>query len=140
MAGYSGRPLVEKLGIKPDTRIALVGAPPGYRSLLAPLPTNVRVAERATGALPFIQLFIKRRSELARRLPALKRALVSNGALWVSWPKGSSGVQTDVTEDVVRELALAAGLVDVKVCAVDEVWSGLKFVRRLKDRPRAALS
>jgi hypothetical protein len=99
-AGYSPRTLVEKLGIKPHTHIAIIGAPRGYRS----------------------------------RFPLLKRSLTTDGTLWVSWPKKASGVTTDLTEDGVRAVALAHGLVDVKVCAVDEVWSGLKLVRRLRDR------
>ena len=103
-------------------------------TLLAPLPGGVRITTRAAGRLPFIQFFCTRRSELARRIPGLKRALEPAGALWVSWPKGSSGVATDVNENVVRMIALANGLVDVKVCAVDDVWSGLKLVRRLRDR------
>lgn len=134
MAGYSKRSLAEKLGIKPGLRIALVAAPRGYRRLLDPLPTGVRFTTRAVGALPMIHCFTTSRADLARRLPALTRALATDGALWVSWPKGSSGVRTDVTENVVRALALDAGLVDVKVCAVDDVWSGLKLVRRLVDR------
>lgn len=134
MAGYSKRTLAEKLGIKAGTTVALLSAPRGYRTLLAPLPRGVRITTRAAGRLPFIQLFCTRRSDLARRLPGLKRALEPAGALWVSWPKGSSGVATDVNENAVREIALTNGLVDVKVCAVDEVWSGLKLVRRLRDR------
>jgi hypothetical protein len=133
-AGYSGKRLVEKLGIKPGMRIAIVGAPRGYRSTLGTLPPGVTVAAAARGSLPFIHFFTAKRSLLKRRFPALKRVLAQDGALWVSWPKKASGVATDLTEDVVREVALAGGLVDVKVCAVDEVWSGLKLVRRLKDR------
>jgi hypothetical protein len=133
-AGYSGKRLVEKLGIKPAMRIAIVGAPRGYRSTLGTLPPGVTVAAAARGTLPFIHFFTAKRSLLKRRFPALKRVLAQDGALWVSWPKQASGVATDLTEDVVREVALAGGLVDVKVCAVDEVWSGLKLVRRLKDR------
>jgi hypothetical protein len=133
-AGYSARSLVEKLGIKPRTRIAIIGAPRGYRSTLGALPEGVTVTATPRGSLPFIHLFTTERGALVRKLPTLKRALAQDGALWVSWPKKSSGVSTDLTEDVVREVALAGGLVDVKVCAVDEVWSGLKLVRRLKDR------
>jgi hypothetical protein len=133
-AGYSGRSLVDKLGIKPGMRIAIVGAPSGFRATLGALPDGVAVTPRAHGVLPFIHFFTKRRSLLERRFPALKRALAQDGALWVSWPKKSSGVATDLTEDGVRAVALTGGLVDVKVCAVDEVWSGLKLVRRVKDR------
>jgi hypothetical protein len=139
VAGYSNRSLVEKLGVKPGTTLALVAAPRGYRTLLSPLPPGVRIRTRLAGRLSFIQFFCTRRGDLARRLPALKRALESDGALWVSWPKGSSGVATDVNENIVRDLALANGLVDVKVCAVDDVWSGLKLVRRLRDRATGAV-
>jgi hypothetical protein len=134
VAGYSPRSLVEKLGIKPGTRIALLGAPKGYRRTLGTLPPGVRVAAAARGRLPFIQFFTTRRRELARRVPGLVRALAPDGALWVSWPKRSSGVTTDMSEDAVRAVALPAGLVDIKVCAVDDTWSGLKLVRRLKNR------
>ena len=134
MAGYSGRPLPQKLGIKDGQTVVVLGAPRGYERTLGELPPGVRVVTRLAGSVPFIQFFTKHRSELVRRTPGLKRGLDPAGALWVSWPKGSSGVATDVTEDVVREVALAMGLVDVKVCAVDDVWSGLKLVRRLRDR------
>jgi hypothetical protein len=133
-AGYSGKSLVEKLGIKPGMRLAIIGPPSGYRTTLGALPPGVSVLASPRGTLPFIHLFTTRRSLLERRFPSLKRALAQDGALWVSWPKKSSGVATDLTEDVVREVALAGGLVDVKVCAVDEVWSGLKLVRRVRDR------
>lgn len=133
-AGYSPRTLVDKLGIKPGMRIAIVEPPQGFRATLGPLPEGVTVTSAARGGLPFIHLFTKQRSLLKKRFPALKRALAQDGALWVSWPKKSSGVATDLTEDVIREIALAGGLVDVKVCAVDEVWSGLKLVRRVRDR------
>jgi len=135
-AGYSGKSLVDKLGIKPGMRLAIVGAPAGYRATLGALPPGVSVLAAPRSALPFIQFFTTKRSLLERRFPALKRVLAQDGALWVSWPKKSSGVATDLTEDVVRAVALAGGLVDVKVCVVDEVWSGLKLVRRLKDRSR----
>jgi hypothetical protein len=134
MAGYSPRSLVAKLGIKPHTRIAIVRAPRGYRATLGKLPPGVRVAAAARGSLPFIQFFTTSRGALEAKFAGLVRALASDGALWVSWPKRASGVATDVTEDVVRAVALPRGLVDVKVCAVDDVWSGLKLVRRLKHR------
>ena len=135
-AGYSGRTLVDKLGIKPGMRMAIVGAPRNYRSTLGALPRGVTIAAAPRGNLPFIHFFATRRSLLEKRFSSLKRALAQDGALWVSWPKKSSGVATDLTEDAVREVALAGGLVDVKVCAVDDVWSGLKLVRRLRDRGR----
>ena len=134
MAGYSGKSLVDKLGIKPGTRIAILNAPRGYRKTLGTMPRGVTVVTAVRGSLPFIQFFATRRGALEERWTQLARALAPAGALWVSWPKKSSGVATDLTEDVVRAVALAGGLVDVKVCAVDEVWSGLKLVRRPKDR------
>lgn len=133
-AGYSPRSLVDKLGIKPGTRIAILNAPQGYRGTLGKLPPGVRIAAGTRGPLPFIQFFTTTRKALEGKFGGLVRALAPDGALWVSWPKRASGVATDVTEDVVRAVALAGGLVDVKVCAVDEVWSGLKLVRRLKNR------
>ena len=133
-AGYSARSLIDKLGIKPGMHIAIIGAPRGYRTTLGVLPDGVSIIAAPRGVSPFIHFFTKQRSLLERRFPSLKRALAQDGALWVSWPKQGSGVATDLTEDVVREVALAGGLVDVKVCAIDEVWSGLKLVRRLKDR------
>jgi hypothetical protein len=125
---------VEKLGIKPRTRIAIVNPPRGYRVTLGKLPPGVTVAASPSGPLPFIQFFVKSRDVLEAQLPALLRALEPDGSLWISWPKKTSGVMTDITEDVVRAVALPTGLVDVKVAAVDDVWSGLKLVRRLKNR------
>ena len=133
-AGYSKRSLVEKLGIRAGSRFAILGAPKDYARMLGRLPQGVRPAREIRGAFDLIHFFTKVRSELEAKFPALKQALDSDGALWISWPKGSSKVPTDVNENVVREIALANGLVDVKVCAVDEVWSGLKLVYRLKDR------
>lgn len=133
MAGYSGTPLVEKLGIKAGMRLYVEGAPPGYFQTLRGIPTVVQ-ATRLKGPLDFIQYFTTSRAELERRFAALEGALEQDGMLWVSWPKKKAKVETDVTEDVVREIALANGLVDVKVCAVDDTWSGLKLVRRMKDR------
>jgi hypothetical protein len=136
MAGYSGTPLSKKLGFKPATRAALLNAPAGYTAALAPLPEGVHLAERLTKDLDLIQLFATREAELVRRLAPCCAALAPAGALWVSWPKGKAkaAVPTDLDEGIVRAHGLAAGLVDVKVCAVDEVWSGLKLVRRLRDR------
>jgi hypothetical protein len=136
MAGYSGKPLAAKLGIKPGTRFAILGAPPGYDAVLGPLPPDTLVRRALRGKMDLIQFFTRDARELDRRLPALARAVAPDGALWVSWPKGASRVPTDLNEDKVRALALRHGLVDVKVCAVDEVWSGLKLVYRLRDRPR----
>ena len=134
--GYSGKRLVDKLGIKPGMRLAIIGAPSGHRSTLGTLPPGVRVLAAARGTVPFIHFFTTRRSLLERRFPSLKRALTQDGALWVSWPKRASGVATDLTEDVVREIGLANGLVDNKVCSIDETWSGLRFVFRLRDRKK----
>jgi hypothetical protein len=131
-AGYSGTPLVDKLGIKPGSRIHLVAAPRSLPDALGPLPAGAR--DVARGALDFAMIFVSKKSDLDKRFAKLRDRLEPDGMLWVSWPKKASGVATDLTEDVVRRVGLAAGLVDVKVCAVDETWSGLKFVRRVKDR------
>jgi hypothetical protein len=136
-AGYSKRPLAEKLGIRPDQRVAILNPPEGYERTLGPLPDGVQRAASARGPLHLIQFFTVDRKELEKRVPVLARALRDDGALWVSWPKGASGVRTDVNENVVRQVGLANGLVDVKVCAVDEVWSGLKLVIRRENRPRS---
>ena len=137
-AGYSGTPLVRKLGIKPEARLGLIGAPETFDGTLGELPPGVRVRQRLVGE-PFdvIVFFAARRAQLERRLPALAAALDPAGGLWIAWPKRASGVATDVTEDVVRGSGLAAGLVDNKICAIDEVWSGLRLVYRLRDRPGA---
>ena len=133
MAGYSGRPLVQKLGIKPGTTIAILNAPKGYERTLGKLPPVTRKSNAGT-AIDFVQFFTTEKRELERRFGMLARALSPAGMLWISWPKISYGVATDLTEDVIRSVGLAHGLVDVKVAAVDDVWSGLKFVRRVKDR------
>ena len=131
----SGRPLVVKLGLDDGMRGAVLGGPPKYReSLIA--DSGAELGEALAPELAFIQVFVTRRSELQRMLPRAMKSLVDRGALWVSWPKRAARVETDVTEDVVREKALPLGLVDVKVCAVDEVWSGLKLVRRLPEKQR----
>ena len=134
MTGYSGTPLQKKLGLRENLRVAAIEAPGDYTRLVGKLPAGVVVVEKPEGALDFIHLFARGRSELAARFPAAKAALKKDGMLWVSWPKREAKVATDLNENVVREVGLANGLVDVKVCAVDEVWSGLKFVYRLSDR------
>jgi hypothetical protein len=134
-AGYSGTPLPRKLGIKPGARLGLIGAPPDFEATLGELPPGVEVLRRARRPLDVIVAFSVRRAVLARRLPALRAALDPAGGLWIAWPKGSSGVDTDLSDGVVRELGLDAGLVDNKVCAIDATWSGLRFVYRLRDRP-----
>jgi hypothetical protein len=135
VTGYSGTPLPTKLGIRPGHRVAFPGAPDGLEELLGELPEGVSVRGRARGPLDVIVFFTRRRADLERRLPALRAAMDPAAGLWVAWPKRSSGVETDVTEDVVRELGLAGRLVDNKVCAIDETWSGLRLVIRLEDRP-----
>jgi hypothetical protein len=134
MAGYSGTPLAKKLGIKEGHRVAFPQAPREFTGLLGELPEAVTVKSRTTGPLDVIVLFTKSRAGLERRLPALRRAMDPAAGLWIAWPKRSSGVETDMTEDVARELGLANRLVDNKVCAIDETWSGLRLVIRLKDR------
>jgi hypothetical protein len=134
MAGYSKTPLVKKLGIKPGFRVIILNAPESYAHTLGELPENVIVANTLTGPLDFIHFFTTRRETLAAEFPQLKQALTPSGTLWISWPKRSARVETDLTEDIIRAIGLENGLVDVKVAAVDEVWSGLKFVYRLKDR------
>jgi DUF3052 family protein len=136
VSGYSGTPLARKLGIKEGHRVAFRGAPDGFSALVDPLPDGVEVRRR--GTLDVVVLFTRRRAELERRFEAAKRALDPAGGLWVAWPKRSSGVETDLTEDAVREIALAGGLVDNKVCAIDETWSGLRLVFRLRDRSPTA--
>lgn len=135
MAGYSGTPLPRKLGIKEEHGVAFPGAPDAFADTLGALPDGVTVKSRAGGPLDVIVFFTQRRAELERRFEGLKRALVPNGGLWIAWPKRASGVDTDLNEDIIRELALRSGLVDNKVRAIDETWSGLRLVYRLKDHP-----
>jgi hypothetical protein len=136
VSGYSGTPLPRKLGIKPGHRVLLLGAPDGFEAgTLGELPEGVRVWRQARGSADVIVAFCVRRAELARRMPALRERMEPAAGLWIAWPKRSSGVQTDLTEDVVRELALANRLVDNKVAAIDATWSGLRLVIRLADRP-----
>lgn len=139
MAGYSGTPLAKKLGIREGDRVALLGAPPSVRADLDPLPPGTRVTTSARGTLDVIVSFHARRDHLEARIPLLLGALDVDGGLWMAWPKRSSGVATDLTEDVQREVWLPLGLVDTKVCAIDEVWSGLRLCwrRELRDDVRA---
>jgi Protein of unknown function (DUF3052) len=134
MAGYSGTPLAKKLGIKPGAILHLDGAPSGYVALLAPLPDDVRIAASTAHELDVVHLFTKSRSELLEGLNRYKGKIKQDGAIWVSWPKKASGIPSEVSENTVRELALPLGLVDIKVCAVDDVWSGLKLVIRKENR------
>ena len=133
MAGYSGTPLARKLGIQPGDRTAVLGAPDGFA--IPDLPPAVDVRHQARGRFAVIVSFHTRRADLARRFPTLLRALEVDGGLWIAWPKRISGVDTDMTEDVVREVALPTGMVDNKVCAVDDTWSGLRVVLRKELRP-----
>jgi hypothetical protein len=135
MAGYSGTPLEKKLGIKPEFDVAFVNAPANFVKQLR-LPPGVKLKPISRSKdLDFIHVFVKNQNALTTAFE-YSRKMKPNGMLWVSWPKKTSGVPTDVNENLVRDVGLAAGLVDVKICAVDEIWSGLKFVYRLKDRSR----
>jgi hypothetical protein len=133
-AGYSRTPLAKKLGIGDDTRVAVVDEPEGFRDLLAPVPPNVAFRTSLRGKVDVVVLFVTRRAELERRVTAAGRAIFPDGGFWVAWPKKASGVATDITEDTVREVALPLGLVDNKVCAVDDIWSGLRVVWRKERR------
>jgi len=138
MAGYSGTPLAQKLGIKPGQCIALIAAPPGFDRTLGTLPADVAVRADLRGRESFdvIVLFTSSAAELQKRFPTTANRLTPAGGLWIAWPKRASGVATDLTDNVVRKIGLEAGLVDNKVCAVDDTWSGLRFVIRIKDRPK----
>ena len=135
-AGYSGTPLARKLGIREGARVVLAGAPPGAEDLLEPLPDGVRLSRRLGAPADVVVAFHTSRRELEARFPRLRAAIHDAGGLWIAWPKRASGVATDLTEDVVREIALANGLVDNKVCAIDGTWSGLRLVVRVADRRR----
>jgi hypothetical protein len=128
-AGYSGTPLAKKLGVKEGARVAWLGAPDGFEDLLE-LPDGVQVSRRLGKGLDVLVQFATSRAELRARLPKLRDAVFPDGAAWISWPKRSSGLPTDITEDTIREDALPLGFVDVKVAAVDGTWSGLKLVVR----------
>jgi Protein of unknown function (DUF3052) len=134
MPGYSGTPLPKKLGIKPGFRVCLGGAPPEVRAELKAALASCELVRDGKKSIDFLMVFTKSKEDLSDDFEHLSQQLTPAGMLWVCWPKKSSGVATDLNENIVREIGLAAGLVDVKVCAVTEVWSGLKFVRRLKDR------
>ena len=137
VAGYSGTPLAKKLGIKADCRMFVTGAPNHYPRLVAPLQAGVRQVKAIDGTTDLIHIFATARRDLERGLKAARQTMRPDAAIWVSWPKKSSGVATDITEDMIREIALPMGLVDVKVCAIDEVWSGLKVVVRRELRNSA---
>jgi hypothetical protein len=137
VAGYSGTPLPQKLGIKPASRLAFSAAPPDFGKTLGKLPDGVKPTAlgRAKGPFDVIVAFFEREAELKTRLPQLEKLLDPDGGLWIAWPKRASGVATDMTEDVVRKHALPRGLVDNKVCAIDATWSGLRLVVRVERRP-----
>lgn len=134
MAGYSGTPLPQKLGIKPGTIIVLIDAPDHYRKILGNIPSGVNFAARPVENTKFVHLFVKERGTLLRHLESLRQKIAEDAVLWVSWPKKSSGVVTDISEDVIRNVALPLGFVDFKICAVDEIWSGLKLMIRRENR------
>ncbi|MEI9949191.1 MAG: DUF3052 domain-containing protein [Pseudomonadota bacterium] len=138
MAGYSGTPLPQKLGLKPNLRLGVWNAPDGFSKRLGALPAGVTLgdASRGKSALDVIVCFVASLAELERVLPRARRRLDPKGGLWLCWPKKASGIKTDVNENDVRELGLASGLVDNKVCAIDEIWSGLRLVVRVRDRPK----
>lgn len=133
-AGYSGKPLAQKLGIKPAFRVKTRNAPAGYDEMLVPVPEGAVISSRLKAPVDLCHVFTKSKRELASWLPRCLNEIHPSGMIWASWPKGSSGVATDLTEDTIRELALPLGLVDVKVCAIDDTWSGLKLVIRKKNR------
>ena len=129
-AGYSGTPLVKKLGIVVGSEVLLLGAPADFRALLRPMPARVRFTSKPTANTGLAHVFVTERDDLAKSLAVLRQKLKADAPVWVSWPKKSSGVSSNVTEDVVRQVALPLGYVDIKVCAVSDVWSGLKLVIR----------
>jgi hypothetical protein len=135
MAGSSATPLPRKLGIVEGTRLALLAPPRGFQRALGPLPEGVEIRTQARGKIDVILFFATRRRELERRFPVMARALEPAGGLWVAWPKKASQVATDLTFEPVQEIGLACGLVDNKVCAIDDTWSSLRFVHRMEDRP-----
>jgi nucleoside-diphosphate-sugar epimerase len=138
MAGYSGTPLAKKLGIKEGHVVGVVNGPDGLADLLEPLPPGVQLVNGVRGRRDVVVVFARRRREIESKLAALTKAIFPDGAIWIAWPKKSAakqlGIETDITEDTVREVALPTGLVDNKVCAIDEIWSGLRLVVRLQNR------
>jgi len=137
MAGYSGTPLPKKLGIKEQSHVSFHDLPASVKAELKDVLKTCRNAKNGKEALDFAMVFVKSAADLKQRFPDVAKQLAPAGMLWVSWPKKASGVPTDLDGNEVRRIGLEAGLVDVKVCAVDETWSGLKFVIRVKDRPKA---
>ena len=136
MAGYANTPLFKKLGIKEQARVALVNAPPGFRAELGPLPAGASIVSAARPPLDLVLLFAATQTDLSKNFARLASRLTPAGMLWVAWPKKASGVATDLSFAVVQAAGMAHGLVDTKICAVNDTWSGLRFVVRVKDRPR----
>lgn len=134
--GYSGTPLIKKLGIKESARVAIIGAPDDFSNELGPLPANAEIVKSITKNFDLILLFAKSETRLIKDFERLCKKLKPDGRFWVAWPKKSSGVATDLSFDVAQRIGLAAGLIDTKICAINEIWSGLCFVVRLKDRSR----
>lgn len=137
MAGYSETPLPKKLGIKPGVTVVTINPPKNYRRLLDSIPEGVTFSDRLGADSTFVHLFVSKCSELEKRLPVMREKVSDTGIIWISWPKKSAGVPTDLKEDVIRDVALPLGLVDVKVCAIDETWSGLKLMVRRENREEA---
>jgi hypothetical protein len=134
MAGYSNTPLPKKLGVKENQKIALISAPLNFERELGVLPDSTKLVKRLVPPLDLVLFFVDREKTLAKQFPELATKLSSNGMIWIAWPKKSSGVPTDLIFERVQRIGLDCGLVDVKICAIDDIWSGLKFVIRLKDR------
>ena len=134
--GYSGTPLAKKLGIKAGAKVFVAGAPKNYRALLEPLPAGVAFEKMVSETINLVHLFTDSRAALSAALAKYRKAIAPDATIWVSWPKKASKVPTDITEDTIRAVALPMGLVDIKVCAVDETWSGLKLVLRKELRPK----
>jgi hypothetical protein len=138
VSGTSGKPIAQKLGIKPGFRIFAAGAPAAYGDMVGPLPAQVTIATRLRGALDMVHVFVTEAAALGDKLAVYRDAIKPDGMVWVSWPKKSSNVPTDLTDQVVRETGLRLALVDVKVCAIDDIWSGLKFVIPKHQRGKGA--
>jgi len=135
-AGYSGTPLAKKIGIKPGARVRLVDEPDGFLELLEPIPDDVEFVERGERTVDVTIAFCRRTADAVAHIARLGPTIVDREMLWIGWPKRTSSLASDLSEDIIRQVGLDAGLVDVKVCAIDATWSGLKFVRRKADRPR----
>jgi hypothetical protein len=135
-AGYSGTPLAQKLGIKPGMKVAVLNPPANYAALVAPLPPGATIVRKPAEGAPFVHLFTKSAAEMGQQLVQLRKSIAQDGMVWASWPKKASKVPTDITEHVVRALALPLGFVDIKVCAVDETWTAFKLVIRVSERKK----